>query len=117
MTPHDFVLALKAGTAAAAESELNYYQDPPSKNPPEHLKKFSQWFRQLSAADKATVSELVKHAKEGTLFSLLTYLDNLVFLGGSRGRFELFHVDDGGRRVRLNEPEGELLTDLFNHGD
>ena len=58
MTPHDFVLALKADTAAAAESELEYYQDPPSKNPPEHLKKFSQWFRQLPAADKAATAKV-----------------------------------------------------------
>ena len=115
MTPQDFVLALKADTALSAKSEIDYYKNPPSRNPPEHLKQFSQWFNQLPESDKERVAQLIRYSKEGGLFSLLTYLDNLAFLGGARGRFELFHIDESGHRVRLNEPDGELLTDIFNN--
>ena len=115
MTPQAFILALKTQVADSAASEVNYYRKPPSKHPPEHLKRFSQWFNQLSESDKEIVGELVRYAKEGELFSLLTYFDNLAFLPGERGKLELFHVDEDGNRTRLNEPGGELLTDIFNN--
>lgn len=115
MTPQAFILALRKQVADSTASEINYYRNPPSKNPPEHLNRFSQWFNRLSEADKEIVAELVSYAKEGELFSLLTYFDHLAFLAGQRGKFELFHVDEGGNRTRLNEPDRELLTDIFNN--
>ena len=115
MTPQDFVLALKTQAAKAAASEVDYYKNLPSKNPPEHLKRFAQWFDRLAESDKETAADLIRYAKEGEVFSLLTYIDNLSFLSGERGRFELFHVDNDGNRTLLNEPEGDLLTDIFNN--
>lgn len=115
MTSQDFVLALKRESIKSADSEVDYYRNPPSKNPPEHLKKFSQWFDRLSGEDKTMVAELIRYAKEGELFSVLTYFDNLAFLGGKRGKFELFHIGEDGSRIQLNQPDGELLTDIFNN--
>jgi hypothetical protein len=115
MTPQNFVLGLKAHVAKSAASEVDYFRNPPSRNPPEHLKKFSQWFGRLSEEDKNMVGELVRYAKEGELFSILTYFDNLAHLTREGGKFELFHLDEKGKRIRLNKPDGELLTDIFNN--
>ena len=115
MTPEEFVRALKAQVQESAASEIAYYRNPALRNPPEHLNRFSKWFRQLSESDQQMVTNLVTYAKEGGLFTVLTFLDNLAFLTDKRGTFEVFHADDQGNRVRLNQPNGELLTDIFNN--
>jgi len=115
MTSQDFVLALKTAIFNSAANEVEYYKHPQSKNPPDHLKRFSTWFNGLSESDKELVEDLVIYSKEGALFSLLTYLDNLAFLTKERGKFELFYLSDKGQRVLLNESDGELLTDIFNN--
>jgi hypothetical protein len=68
----------------------------------------------VSPADQDVAREVIRYVAEGSLFGLLTYLDNIASLTDEGGTFELWHAEPDGSRVRLNNPDGELLTDLFN---
>ena len=115
MTPEAFVAALKQVVRDGAEREADYLAALETPRPTEHLARFSEWFRRLSPADQEVAREHIQYATEGSLFGLLTYMDNLAFLTEERGTFELWHVSEAGERVRLNDPNGDLLSDLFNN--
>ena len=115
MTPHAFVAALKESVRKAAASEAECSAAPLTAKPTEHLSRFSAWFRQLTPNDQEIAREVIQFSAEGSLFGLLTYLDNIASLTEEGGVFELWHVGEGGERIRLNDPDGELLTDLFNN--
>lgn len=117
MTPETFVAALKGSVRRSAESEANYFAAPESKCPPPHLSKFSEWYLRLSPADQEIAREVIRYAKEGSLFGLLTSLDNIADLTSEGGELELWHTAPGGARVRLNDPKVGFLTDLFNNHD
>lgn len=114
MTPEAFVAALKNSVREGADREIKYYARPPSPNPPAHLARFSEWYRRLSSADRKVARDMIRYATEGSLFGLLTILDNIGSLTEEEGTFELWHVSKRGKRTRLNEPDGELLNELFN---
>lgn len=114
MTPQAFIEALKKHVREAAASEVDYYASPPVSHPPEHLGRFSEWFRQLSVPDQSMVREIVAYAH---LFGLLMYLDNLATLTDDAGQLELWYVSENGDRMWLNDPNGEMLQDLFNDSD
>jgi hypothetical protein len=115
MTPETFVTALKAEVRETAESEAKYYARPPSSNPPKHLARFSAWYRRLSPSNRKVAREVMWFAAEGSLFTLLTYLDNLALPTDEGGTLEVWHVSKRGKRTRLNDPDGEMLSDLFNN--
>src|SRR5437763_1461972 len=77
MTPETFVAALKASVRKGAESEVKYFARPPSPDPPAHLARFSAWYRRLSPSDRKVAREVIRYAAEGSLFGLLTALDNM----------------------------------------
>jgi hypothetical protein len=117
MTPEVFVAALKESVRRSAATEADYLTVPPGPAPPAHLARFSAWFRGLPPDGQEVARDVIRCAAEGSLFVLLTYLDNLAHLTGEGGEFEVFHRSAEGRPVRLNDPEGDLLTDLFNNLD
>ena len=114
MTPEEFVNAIKQSMRDGAAREIDYYANPPVANPPGHLGQFSTWFRKLSAADQAIVRDIVEYAHEGALFQVLMYLDNSAKLTDENGELELWYTNENGDRARLNDPDGEMLQDLFN---
>src|SRR5262245_4843890 len=115
MTPETFVAALKESVREGADSEIRYYARPPSPNPPTHLARFSTWYRRLTSSDRKVARDAIRYAADGSLFDLLTFLDNIASLTEEEGTFELWHVSKRGKRTRLNNPDGDLLTDLFNN--
>jgi hypothetical protein len=115
MTPEAFVDALLTSVRQSADAAAGYFAEPPVAKPPAHLGEFSAWFRGLSAADQDMAREVIRYAAEGSLFGLLTYLDNVAGLTDEQGTLELWFTAPDGARVRLNDPDGELLTDLFNN--
>jgi hypothetical protein len=116
MIPETFGAALKASVREGADGEISYLAKPPSPNPPSHLARFSAWYRRLSAADRKVARDVIRYAAGGSLFDLLMHLDNLASLTDEGGTFELWHVGKRGKRTRLNDPDGELLSELFNDG-
>lgn len=115
MTPEVFVAALKESVCRSAERTADYLANPPSPRPPDHLARFSTWLRRLPTRDQAVAQELIQYAADWSLFEILTYLDNLASLTEERGALELWYVGEDGGRVRLNDPNGELLNEVFNN--
>lgn len=113
MTPDTFVTALKKAVNKVVETEVEYYAKPPSPNPPEHLARFSAWYCHLSPSDREAASEMIRFAAQGSLATVLTYLDNIVSFTEEEGEFELWYVGKSGKRTRLNDPNGELLNELL----
>ncbi|WP_165251069.1 hypothetical protein [Paludisphaera soli] len=119
MDPREFVASLKTSIQEVVDSEVSQMgsripseiPDGPSRFA--YLDRFAAWFQKLADADKETARDLLRFTAEGGLFATLTYLDNLATLVPGQGRFELWHVADGDRRL-LNDPDGDLLIDLFN---
>ena len=113
MTPLEFVTELKRMVRDLSSSTRVYLEKPPVPQPPGHLGEFARWYQGLSEDQKEMAAMLMEYVAEGSLFGLLNVLDNITTLGNQQGRLELFHVE-GESRTRLNEPDGDLLYDLFN---
>lgn len=113
MRPVDFVAALKQLVRQQAADAVAYVADPPVPDPPAHLGEFSRWWQGLDHAQRETARQLLQYVAEGSLFNLLNVLDDVLSLPGHPGSFELFYVL-AESRTRLNDPEGDLLYDLFN---
>jgi len=113
----EFVTALKKAVRDGAEQEAEYLASPPSSRPPAHLARFASWVQGLTDADRAELRDLLRYVAEGGLFAALTYLDNLATLTHEGGRFELWFAPENGERILLNDPDGDLLKDLFNNSD
>lgn len=56
----------------------------------------------------------MRFTAEGSLFGVLTLLDNLADLTDERGRFELWAIAEDGGRGQINDPNGDMLGDIFN---
>jgi hypothetical protein len=117
VNPQRFVTDLKKSVRESVSSDIDYFANPPVPKPPGHLGRFSTWYRSLSVRDKKLVADVMRYAAEGSLFGLLGFIDNLYSLPSApNGRLELYYAENGSR-IRLNEPEGDLLQDVFNNTD
>ena len=114
MTPEQFVVELKQVVRDGVEGEIEYYLNPPVTNPPGHLGVFSRWYQGLSDEDKEVARIALEYAAEGSLFSLLNILDNVQSLPSMKGHLESYYVEDN-TKLRLNDPEGDFLYDIFNN--
>jgi hypothetical protein len=113
MTPTDFVTALKKSCRSVADSTTDYLAKPEGRKPPEPLASLSAWYRGLSPSDQAMARTAIQYAADGSLFTLLSVIDGVASVTNAPGSLELYHVHDG-TRLRLNDPDGELLYDIFN---
>ncbi|WP_435018128.1 hypothetical protein TA3x_000073 [Tundrisphaera sp. TA3] len=109
MTPPEFVAEMKRIARSVSASTRDYLGYPPVADPPGHLGEFSRWYRGLADDQRETAGLLMDYVAEGSLFALLSTLDH----GTPESRLELFAAD-GEARTRLNDPEGDLLCELFN---
>jgi hypothetical protein len=96
MTPESFVTSLAASVRQSANGEAEYLDAPQSNRPPAHLARFSAWFRRPPPADQDVAREVICYIAEGSLFGLLTYLDNIASLTIKGGTFELSHIAPDG---------------------
>ena len=69
----------------------------------------------MSSENQSRVSAVISKAVDMALFSMFTLIDGESFIEDSpeKGEFELWYVK-GDERVRLNDPRGEMLHDLYN---
>lgn len=116
MTPRTLVEDLKALVADEVETELNTFENP-GEQPPQHLKRFAQWYLDLADHDREIVGEAMRYSAEGALFTLLTVLEEAGSFSEENGALELWYVAPDKSRARLNDPDQEPLTDLFNDLD
>ncbi|MCA9038231.1 MAG: hypothetical protein KDA91_24065 [Planctomycetaceae bacterium] len=114
MTPTQLVNDLKRSSGETVNSLLQYLQNPPVPEPPEHLGEFTSFYRSLSQDQRQTLADLLTYIAEGSLFDLLGFLDNTATLPSSpASQLELWQVTDD-QRTQLNGPDGPLLQDAFN---
>ncbi len=111
---YEFVAALKKSVREGVDHEVDLLETRDSPRGPVHLIRFANWIQGLSAADREVLRELLHFTAEGSLFLVLTLLDNLVDLTAERVRFELWAIAENGGRGQINDPDGDMLCDIFN---
>lgn len=115
LTPDDFVAELKKDVRRGVAGIIYYLLEAPGGEPPAHLAALSDWYIGLSEESRERAREAMEFAAQGSLFSILNYLDNVRPLpSGGDGEFELYYVEND-TRVRLNDPAGHYLHELFNN--
>jgi hypothetical protein len=94
---------------------LSLLQEPPGRKPSPQLAALSQWFNQLSEADRAKVRGVIELAARKSVFGVFAVLDGVrqVENTESKGALELRYWKDGQSQL-LNDPNAEPLHDIFN---
>ena len=115
MNAENFVIALKSKLLSLLPGISKNLIHPPGRKPKELLVKQSEWYNALSENDKTMVNSLIVKGIESAAFHTLCIFDGVSFLEDTpeKGVFELYFVKDG-KRTLLNNPEEELLHDIFN---
>lgn len=114
MDAYEFVAALKKSVREGVDHELNLLGTRDSPLGPVHGIRFANWIQGLSAADREVLRDLLHFTAEGSLFGVLTLLDSLVDLTEERVRYELWAIAENGGRGQINDPDGDMLVDIFN---
>ena len=115
MNSEEFVGAVKAVCSdEEGESIIRSFRNPPGRRPSNRLMRLSQWFQQLSVNDQEMLREALTDAAERAVFGIMCVLDGAraIESGPEKGSFELYYVKDN-QRVLLNDPQKEVLHDLF----
>lgn len=116
MTPVDFVMKIKLVVYDATLDICRAIMlKPPGKRPSPQLRELSSWYNQLSEPDREKVRSAIELATHQSIFGMLAVLDGVrqVEDTESKGIFELRYLKDGQAKL-LNDPEAEMLHDIFN---
>jgi hypothetical protein len=116
MTNDDFVEAVERIVAdSAVRSATALLEGAPGVAPSDVVADISRWYSGLGSADKDRLLQVVRYAIDQSVFGFLCVLDGVraIEANPNKGALELHYVSSGGR-VRLNDPKGEFLHDLFN---
>lgn len=117
MTPSDFVDVIKSEVRdAAAADTLSQVRSPSGRRPPEHLRRLSVWFNQLSEADQQCVADMVAMSAHNAVFGFLCVLDGVRAIedGEQHGELQLTYSRPGEVTVALNTATGDPLHDMLN---
>ena len=115
MTPQMFVDGIKTAVRdSAVNSTQSALQRPPGRRPATEALERSTWYLSLSEGDRKQVDAVVRYACHLTTYTFLCVLDGVKVLedGIVKGDLELFYRR-GDLVVRLNDPQGDELHDLF----
>jgi hypothetical protein len=94
---------------------LQNLDEPAGRRPDSAAVVLSRWWRGLGEEDRRQVTAAIMKAVDHSLFGMCCVLDGVSVIEGGpdKGNFELYYVR-GSERVRLNDPKGEMLHDLYN---
>jgi hypothetical protein len=116
MNLRKFVQAIKIQTSdAAVDGTIGCLTKPPGHKPSEHLVKLSHWYKQLNSTDQEMLGQALREAAEMAIFEFFCVLDGVSVIEDTpeKGELELYYTQ-GTQQVRLNDPYGEELHNLFN---
>jgi hypothetical protein len=116
MTPEEFIINIRQVVFdSAVNGTLSVIQKAPGRKPSENLVVLSQWFMQLSDAEKEIFRSAIALAAHQATFGMLAVLDGSRQIddGPAQGTLELRYLKNG-RNVLLNGPDSAPLHDLFN---
>jgi hypothetical protein len=99
---------------SGVRSVVETLEHPAGRRPPQRLVELSDWFRSLSASDKARVEQVIQLGVHSGVFGLLAVLDSVRSIedGHDKGSLELSYLR-GGERDILTEPSQEMLHDIY----
>lgn len=115
MTTEEFVLQLREVVArVSANTIMENLRNPPGRRPEPRVLARAEWFSRLGDSDRAMIEAVVRESVDEAIFGLLCVLDGVRAVDpDGRGVLELLYVDED-ERSRLNDPDGELLHDIYN---
>lgn len=116
MTSEQFVERIhRAVYVSSIEGVISLLRNPPGRQPSQSLLALSDWFNQLSSAEKDRIRVTVELAVRAAVFGMFTVLDGVTSIrevGEESGSLELRYIV-GSASVLLNDPAREYLHDLF----
>ncbi len=116
MTPRDFVAAIRDVVMDASVADtVAVVERPPGRRPAVELVALSDWYNQLSDADRTMLKRMLALVARSAVFGLFAVLDGsrkVDSTAGASDYFELRHVHGSTDDV-LSGPEGEPLHELL----
>ena len=116
MDSNEFVESIKIGVEQSTFDGLkSILENPPGRSPSKELVGLSDWYKSLHIADKENLHEIIKLAAQHSVFGMLCVIDGVRQIESTYDKGELvleFHKN--GEKIRLNDPNGEYLHDIFN---
>jgi len=89
-------------------------EHPSGRKPPQRLVELSDWFRSLSASDRARVEQVIQLGVHSGVFGFLAVLDGVRSIedGHDKGSLELSYRR-GDERDILTDSSQEMLHDIY----
>lgn len=113
MDAEEFVTAIRRILESGVTGLLNMFRSPPGRHPSTSLQRISAFYNTLGPDDRGVFDMAVEVAVKSGIESVLLVLDeSLAIEDDKKGKLELFY-NDGVNRIRLNNPDHWLLSDLF----
>jgi len=116
MTPKELVERIKQVVYNTTVTGcLALMENVPGRRPSSQLVALSQWFNQLPDDDKQKVRSAIELAARQSVFGMFAVLDGVRQVEDTerKGTLELRYLKDGQSKL-LNDPNAELLHDIFN---
>lgn len=114
MNAEEFVQAIKQAMSNNVLGLIKFIENPPGRSPSQSSLRISKFYNGLNDVDKKTFQEALELAVGQSMDNFLCILDGSLAIesGEKKGELELFYTD-GESRTRLNDPEGNPLSDIF----
>ena len=89
-------------------------KSPPGRNPDKDVVSLSNWYNELSEADKKSINEIIRRSVRAAIFNLFCVLDGVLQIENSfdRGVLKLYY-QKGEKQVLLNNHDEDYLHDLL----
>jgi hypothetical protein len=115
MTAKEFIDALKVVVHDSAIRGMETtLRKPSGRHPAPSIVAVSNWFVSLSGENQEMVRSVIRHSVHSALFGVLTVLDGVLAIENRQDKGQLLlSFEDADGTVRLNDPHGEMLHDIY----
>lgn len=115
MTKEEFVNAINIAVGQSTASDIvSTLKTPIGRQPDKKSVDLSNWYNNLSPADKENIYQVIEKTIDSCLFGTLCVLDGVRAIENSTDKGELvLEYRKNGDSVRLNEEKGMYLHDIY----
>ena len=102
----------------AVASTLETLRDGPvGRGPQQDLRQMAEWYNRLSDEDRERVGRVAEMSAFSAVFGFFAVLDGArqIDRPNDRGQITLSYQKEG-KNILINDPDGEVLHDLFKAG-
>ena len=116
MNSSEFIESIKIAAGQLTTDDLvSNLENPPGRSPDKKLVELSDWYNSLNTSNKEKLHEIIKLAVGQSIFGILCVIDGVRQIESSLDKGELvLEFRKNGETIRLNDPNGEYLHDIFN---